>query len=132
MVVVLIHSMQSLFFENVPNPASYCLFSFLSRDKYSTNLTRNDESLDGILGTQTRGGSMVGANETTELLRHPHLMQSLWSFCFFGGLNKCIKETSWLAEPWSSSDKGESLACLITSPFNKNRLFCKAILLMFF
>ena len=44
-----------------------CLFSFFSHDKYSTN----DKSIDGVLGTQTRGGRMVGADESVELWRHP-------------------------------------------------------------
>ena len=57
------------FFKNGPNPASFCLFSFFSHDKYSTN-TINDKSIDGVLGTQTQGGRMVGANESTELWRH--------------------------------------------------------------
>ena len=53
------------FFKNGPNPASF-LFSFLSHDKYSTN-TINDKSIDGVLGTRTRGGRIVGADESTEL-----------------------------------------------------------------
>ena len=49
----------------------FYLFRSFSHDKYSTNLTRNDKSIDGVLGTQTRGGRMVGADESTELWRHP-------------------------------------------------------------
>ena len=41
--------------KNGPNPAS---FLFFSRGKYSTNII-NDKSLDGVLGTRTRGGRMV-------------------------------------------------------------------------
>ena len=37
----------------------FCLFSFFSHDKYSTN-TIYDKSIDGVLGTQTQGGRMVG------------------------------------------------------------------------
>ena len=40
-------------FLNGPNPASFCLFSFFSRDKYSTNLTTNYKSVDGVLGIKT-------------------------------------------------------------------------------
>ena len=29
-----------------------------------------EKSIDGVLGTQTRGGRMVGADESTELWRH--------------------------------------------------------------
>ena len=36
-------------------------------DKYSTNLTINDKSVDGMLGSQTRGGRMEGTDESTEL-----------------------------------------------------------------
>ena len=49
----------------------FCLFSFVSHDKYSTNLSINDKSVDGVLGTQTWGGRMVGADESTELWRPP-------------------------------------------------------------
>ena len=58
------------FIKNGPNPASFGLFSFFSPDKCSTN-TINDKSVDGVLGTRTRGGRMVGADESTELYRHP-------------------------------------------------------------
>ena len=54
------------FIKNGPNPASFGLFSFFSPDKCSTN-TINDKSVDGVLGTRTRGGRMVGADESTEL-----------------------------------------------------------------
>ena len=53
-----------------PNPASFCLFSFLSHDKYSTN-TIKEKCVDGVLGTRTWGGRMVGAEESTELWWHP-------------------------------------------------------------
>ena len=60
-----------LFLKNGPNPASFLFILFFSHDKYSTNLTINDKSIDGVLGTRTRGGRMVGADESTELWRHP-------------------------------------------------------------
>ena len=34
-----------------PNPASFCLFSFFSQDKCSSNLNIIDKSNDGVLGT---------------------------------------------------------------------------------
>ena len=52
--------------KNGPNLASFCLFLFFSLDKYSAN-TINDKSIDGVLGTRTRGGRIVGADESTEL-----------------------------------------------------------------
>ena len=37
------------------------------KDKYSTNFTINDKSIDGVLGSRTRGGMMEGADESTVL-----------------------------------------------------------------
>ena len=34
----------------------------------------NDKSIDDLLWTQTRGGKMVGGAESTELWRHPALL----------------------------------------------------------
>ena len=47
----------------------FVLFAFFSYDKYSTN-TKNEKSIDGVVGTQTQGGRMVGAEKSTELWRH--------------------------------------------------------------
>ena len=83
------------FFENGPNPASFCLFPFFSQDKYSTNLTLNDKSINGVPRTRTWGGRMVDADETTELLRHPppqfyFLLIELWfNWKNIKGLAKC-------------------------------------------
>ena len=41
------------------------------KDKYSSNFTINDKSIDGVLGSRTRGGRMEGADGSTELWRHP-------------------------------------------------------------
>ena len=41
-------------------------------------MTLNGKSVDAVLGTQTRGGSMVDADESTVLWRHPY-HQSFWS-----------------------------------------------------
>ena len=68
----------SCFFKNGLSPASFCLFSFFSNDKYSTN-TINEKSVDGVLGTRTRGGGMVGADESTELWRHPYCLEVVCS-----------------------------------------------------
>ena len=57
-------------FLNRPNPASFCLFLIFSQDNYSTKLTINDKSIDGVFGTQTWDGRMVGAEESAELWRH--------------------------------------------------------------
>ena len=52
-------------------PLFVYLFLFFSQEKYSTK-TINDKSVDGVLGTQTQGGSMVGTDESTELWRNPN------------------------------------------------------------
>ena len=66
--------MRRFIFFNGPNPASF-LFIFVlfshRTDKYSTSLTINEKSLDGMLGSRTRGSRMEGADESTELWRHP-------------------------------------------------------------
>ena len=71
------------FFLNGPNPASF-LFIFVlfshRKDKYSTNLTIIEKSVDGMLGSRTRGGRMEGADESTELWRHPYDMLKFASF----------------------------------------------------
>ena len=36
-----------------------------------TNLTINDNSLDGVLGTRTQGSRMVGADNSTVLWQYP-------------------------------------------------------------
>ena len=46
--------------------------SFLTmQDRYSTHLTVNDKSIDGMLGSQTRGSRMEGSDESNEIWRHP-------------------------------------------------------------
>ena len=42
------------------------------KDKYSTNFTINYKSIDGVLGSRTRGDMMEGADKSTELWRHPN------------------------------------------------------------
>ena len=62
----------AVFFLNGPIPASFCLFSFFSHsnsnDKYTIWTIKIEKSVDGVLGTRTRGGMMEGADESTELL----------------------------------------------------------------
>jgi len=52
------HRSHIIYLINGPNPASFCLFSFFSQDKYSTNLTVNDKNVDSVLETRTRGSKM--------------------------------------------------------------------------
>ena len=66
-----------LFFLNGPNLASFCLFLVFSHDKYSTN-TINEKSVDVVLGTRTRGSSVAGADESTELWQQP---KNIFIFC---------------------------------------------------
>ena len=61
-----------VYFLNGLNPASFYLFLFFSHEKYSTILTINYNSIDGVLGTWTQGSRMVGTDESTELWHHPY------------------------------------------------------------
>ena len=54
-------------------PGLFLFISFFSHDKYSTKLTINYKSIDGMLGTQTQGGRMVGTDKSAELWRHQHV-----------------------------------------------------------
>ena len=51
-------------------PLFLFIFILLShrKDKYSTNLTIIEKSIDGMHGSQTQGGMMEGADESTEKL----------------------------------------------------------------
>ena len=57
------------------------------------------KSIDGVLGTRTRGGRMEGTDESTELWRHPirdnYLFQRLVSLvlCYFQ-VRGCVSPTS--------------------------------------
>ena len=51
----------AIFFKKWAKPGLFLFILFFSHDKYSTNLTINDKSIDGVLGTRTRGSRMVGA-----------------------------------------------------------------------
>ena len=65
--------MMDFFLKKWTKPGLFCLFLFFSHDKYSTN-NINEKSVDGVLGTRTRGSRMVGADESTELWWHPYMM----------------------------------------------------------
>ena len=55
---------------------------------YSTILTRNDTSFYGVVGTQTQGSKMVGADKSTELWRHPFCWVS-FSYLFDTNRKQC-------------------------------------------
>ena len=71
--MVLPNTASLLFFLNGPNPASFW-FIFVLFHNTRTNFTLNDKSIDGVLGSRTRGGMMEGADESTELWRHPYCL----------------------------------------------------------
>ena len=54
---------------NGPNPAFFVYFR--SFHKAKTNLTLIYKSIDGVFGTQTQGGRMEGADQSTELWWQP-------------------------------------------------------------
>ena len=65
----------NILFLNRPNPASFCLY-FRSFHSAKTNVTHIltiiQKSIDGLHWTRTRGGRMLGADESHELWRHPY------------------------------------------------------------
>jgi len=66
-----------LFLNGQTRPLFLFIFVLFSHrvDKYSTNLTIIEKSIDGMLGSWTRGSRMEGADESTELWRDPTLSQ---------------------------------------------------------
>ena len=68
--------------KNGPIPATFCLFSFFSHsnsnNKYTIWTIQIEKSVDGVLGTQTQGGRIDGADKSTELWQNPYSI-------FFGG-----------------------------------------------
>ena len=65
------HSFSVVLLKKCAKPGLFLFISFFSHDKYSKKMTMNDKSTDGELGTRTRGGRMVGTDESTELWQHP-------------------------------------------------------------
>ena len=47
------------------------LFIFVFSTRHNLNSNLIEKSVDGVLGIQTWGGKMEGANKSTELRRHP-------------------------------------------------------------
>ena len=65
---MLISFLAGLFLKNGPIPASFSVYFRLFN-----MLQFKLKSVDSVLGNRTRGGRMEGANESTELRRHPLL-----------------------------------------------------------
>ena len=63
----LIRQKQRFFLKKSTKAGIFCLFSSFSQH----NDIIVQKSVDGVLGTQTWGGRMVGTDESTELWRHP-------------------------------------------------------------
>ena len=65
------------------------------RSFHKTNIAQiclkvNDKSVDGVLGTRTQGGRMIGIDESTKLWRHPI---KTFNRCVHGILNLCAQMT---------------------------------------
>ena len=56
-------SSSRLFFKKMANPGLSLQYQY-----------KIEKSKDGVLGTWTQGGRMVGADESTELWRHPMVL----------------------------------------------------------
>ena len=81
----------NLFLKNGPNPASFW-FIFRSfsqhKDKYRTNFTINDKSIDGVLGSRTRGGMMEGVDWAMAAPPIDYIILLLLKYSFFYRFNK--------------------------------------------
>ena len=64
------------FLKNGPNPASSCYFR--SFHDARINVTIIDKSVDGVLGTRTRGGRIEGGDKSTELCMTAPLSMGCW------------------------------------------------------
>ena len=62
---------QRFFKQNGPNPASFVYFRPFHNTMTNTVHNLTNKYIDGVLGTRTWGGRVVGADESTELWRHP-------------------------------------------------------------
>ena len=67
-LVFIILAFKKVFF-NGPTRPLFVYFCSFHMNKCSTN-TINEKSIDGVLGTRTRGSRMVGADKSTELWQH--------------------------------------------------------------
>ena len=106
-------------FLNGPNPASFCLFSFSLRTNIAQILTINEKSIDGVLGTQTRGGRLVGTDKSTDLWRTPK--NAFFDF----DQNKKMQKANWIeSNPGPCSYLSISLTM---QPIYIERLLCSTI-----
>ena len=94
------------FYTNGPIPASFSLFS--SFPHYTIQYI--DESVDSVLGIRTRGGRMEGADESTELWRHPQVGWIVNQI-----LNKPLKLPMgfWILPKWQNFNKSRHIASFL-------------------
>ena len=67
----------------------FCAFHW--HIKSSTKWIKNDKTIDGVLGTRTRGGRMEGADKSTELWRHPTKVYTYIAFSKANILNEALE-----------------------------------------
>ena len=72
-------TIDNFFNKNEPIRTSFCLFLFVQQVTIQILI---DKSEDGVLGIQTWGGRMEGADESTELQRHPSI-ENFYTFYNF-------------------------------------------------
>ena len=113
-------------FLNGRNPTSI-LFIFVLSSQHNDIMVQNltIKSIDGLLGTRTQGGRMLGADESTELWRHPVLFSLIFWFIqsFFRKNIFSVQTKFWfkiLLKLWSSSSYSQDrLHSIITLYENK-------------
>ena len=76
------------FFLNGPILASFSVY-FRLFNTLQFKFFKLKKSVDGVLGIRTRGGRMEGANESTELRRHPNMTNPLSKHVWLLGQSCC-------------------------------------------
>ena len=73
--------MNRLFLKKWANPGLFLIYFRLFL--HDTIQIQIDKNIDSLFGIQTRGGSLEGVDESTQLWRHPWTKEGQWSIFYF-------------------------------------------------
>ena len=73
-------------------PLLFIFAALQCKVKYNTNLTLIDQSIDVVHGIRSQGSRMEGADESTELRRHPCDVSTMFTahIVFFLSYSPCV------------------------------------------
>ena len=72
--------MNRLFLKKWANPGLFLIYFRLFL--HDTIQIQIDKNIDSLFGIQTRGGSLEGVDESTQLWRHPWTKEGQWSIFY--------------------------------------------------